>query len=60
MPILQKAIRHRQVTELLVILTKAEDNVKNNRVAPIKDTFDDLLSMLRKKLIGDIKRVQVN
>lgn len=33
--------------ELLEILVEAEDDVKNNRVAPIKDTFDDLRSMLQ-------------
>lgn len=33
--------------ELLEILAEAEDDVKNNRVAPIKDTFDDLRSILQ-------------
>ena len=32
--------------ELLEILAEAEDNVTNNRVAPITDTFDDLRKML--------------
>ena len=32
--------------ELLEILTEAEDDVKNGRVAPVRETFDDL----RKKL----------
>lgn len=33
--------------ELLEVLTEAEDDVKNNRVAPIKDTFDDLRKILQ-------------
>jgi prevent-host-death family protein len=33
--------------ELLEILTEAEDDVKNNRVAPITDTFDDLRKILQ-------------
>ena len=32
--------------ELLEILDEAEDDVTNNRVAPITDTFDDLRKML--------------
>ena len=32
--------------ELLEILAEAEDDVTNNRVAPITDTFDDLRKML--------------
>ena len=28
------------------VLTKAEDDVKNGRVAPISETFDDLRAML--------------
>ena len=28
--------------ELLEILTEAEDDVKNGRVAPVRETFDDL------------------
>ncbi len=43
---LKETISHRQITKLLAILTKAEDDVKNNRVAPIKDTFDDLRFMI--------------
>ena len=34
--------------ELLEILTEAEDDVKNGRIAPINETFDDL----RKTLIN--------
>lgn len=33
--------------ELLEVLAEAEDDVKNNRVAPISDTFDDLRKMLQ-------------
>ena len=33
--------------ELLEILADAEDDVKNGRLAPIKDTFDDLRSILK-------------
>ena len=32
--------------ELLEILTEAEDDVKNGRVAPVRETFDDLIQML--------------
>ena len=31
--------------ELLEILTEAEDDVKNGRVAPVRETFDDLRQM---------------
>ena len=33
--------------ELLEILAEAEDDVKNGRVAPIRDTFDELRAMLQ-------------
>lgn len=33
--------------ELLEVLAEAEDDVKNGRVAPISDTFDDLRTMLQ-------------
>lgn len=33
--------------ELLEILAEAEDDVRNERVAPISETFDDLRQMLR-------------
>ena len=33
--------------ELLELLAEAEDDVKNGRVAPIHETFDDLRSILR-------------
>lgn len=35
--------------ELLEILTEAEDDVKNGRVAPVRETFDDLRQMLREE-----------
>ena len=35
--------------ELLEILAEAEDDVKNGRVAPISETFDDLRNMLREE-----------
>ncbi len=33
--------------ELLEILAEAEDDVRNGRVAPVSETFDDLRQMLR-------------
>ena len=33
--------------ELLEILVEAEDDVRNGRVAPISETFDDLRQILR-------------
>lgn len=33
--------------ELLEILSESDDDVKNGRVAPISETFDDLRNMLR-------------
>ena len=33
--------------ELLEVLAEAEDDVKNGRVAPISETFDDLRKMLQ-------------
>ena len=33
--------------ELLEILAEAEDDLRNGRVAPISETFDDLRQMLR-------------
>ncbi len=33
--------------ELLEILAEADDDVKNGRIAPISETFDDLRSMLK-------------
>ena len=36
--------------ELLEILAEAEDDVNNGRVAPMKDSFDDLRQILKRKL----------
>ena len=33
--------------ELLEVLAEAEDDVKNGRVAPITETFDDLRNILK-------------
>ena len=33
--------------ELLEILAEADDDVRNGRIAPISETFDDLRSMLK-------------
>ena len=33
--------------ELLEILAEAEDDVKNERVAPVSETFDELREMLQ-------------
>ena len=33
--------------ELLEVLAEAENDVKNGRVAPVTDTFDDLRKMLK-------------
>ena len=33
--------------ELLEVLAEAEDDMKNGRVAPVMDTFDDLRKMLK-------------
>lgn len=35
--------------ELLEILAEAEGDVKNGRVAPMSETFDDLRAMLRER-----------
>ncbi len=53
---LNETIRHQQITELLVILTGAEDDVKNNRIAHIKDTFDDLRSIIVQNFNNNIVR----
>ena len=45
---LMKHIRNMKARlELLEILAEAEEDVKNNRVAPMSDTFDDLRTMLQ-------------
>ena len=35
--------------ELLEVLAEAEDDMKNGRVAPITETFDDLRKMLQEE-----------
>lgn len=35
--------------ELLELLAEAEDDVKNGRVAPISDTFDELRTLLQER-----------
>mgnify|MGYP004525462731 CR=1 len=37
------------MNKLLEILKKAENDVRNNRVAPISDTFSDLRAILANK-----------
>lgn len=37
--------------ELLEILAEAENDVKNGRVAPVRETFDDLRNILREDSI---------
>lgn len=36
-------------TELLELLAEAEDDVKNGRIAPINETFDDLRKILEEE-----------
>lgn len=36
----------KQYSELLELLEKSEEDVRNGRVAPIEDTFNDLREML--------------
>ena len=33
--------------ELFELLAEADDDVKNNRVAPVEDTFSDLRNLLK-------------
>ncbi len=37
--------------ELLEILTEAEDDVRNGRLAPVSETFDDLRKLLQERQI---------
>lgn len=41
--------------ELLELLVEAEDDVKNGRVAPIEDTFDELRNLLIGREAYDIQ-----
>ena len=43
----EKYKRMKSRLELLEILAEADEDVRNGRVAPIKDTFDDLRAMLK-------------
>ncbi len=38
--------------ELLEVLAEAEDDVKNGRVAPVTDTFDDLRKVVQEIIIS--------
>ena len=39
----------RKGIELLDILAESEEEVKHEKVAPVKDTFDDLRTLLKKR-----------
>ena len=41
--------------ELLEVLAEAEDDVKNGRVAPITETFDDLRKMLQEEWLWSMR-----
>ena len=41
--------------ELLELLAEAEDDVKNGRVAPITETFDDLRKMLQEEWLWSMR-----
>ena len=43
----EKYKRMKSRLELREILAEADEDVRNGRVAPIKDTFDDLRAMLK-------------
>lgn len=38
--------QHNEMNELLELLEKSEEDVRNGRVAPIEDTFKELRDML--------------
>lgn len=38
--------QHNEMNELLELLEKSEKDVRNGRVAPIEDTFEELREML--------------
>lgn len=40
------SIKHNEMNELLELLDKSEENVRNGRVASIEDTFKELRDML--------------
>ena len=41
--------------ELLEILAEADEDVRNDRVAPVQDSFDDLRAMLKEGKFWNIK-----
>ncbi|MBR4707666.1 MAG: type II toxin-antitoxin system Phd/YefM family antitoxin [Pseudobutyrivibrio sp.] len=45
----EEYMRMKARIELLEVLAEADEDVKNGRVAPMKDTFDDLRSMLKEE-----------
>lgn len=40
------SIKHNEMNELLELLEKSEEDVRDGRVAPIKNTFKELRDML--------------
>lgn len=38
--------QHNEMKELLELLEQSEEDVRNGRVAPIEDTFEELRNML--------------
>lgn len=38
--------QHNEMKELLELLEESEEDVRNGRVAPIEDTFEELRNML--------------
>ena len=48
----EEYIRMKNRIQLLEILAEAEDDVRNGRVAPMKNTFDSLRSILKEKANG--------
>ena len=49
LPIYEEYKNMKARIELLEVLAEAEDDVKNGRVAPITETFDDLRKMLQEE-----------
>ena len=46
---LQDYYQMKSELELLRMLAQAEDDVRNDRVAPVKETFDDIRSLLEEE-----------
>lgn len=40
------SIKHNEMNELLELLEKSEEDVRNGRIAPIENTFKELRDML--------------